>query len=177
MKNKMLKAVILLPICLLTAAPSYGATITYENIAAEGGYTAPVLIEGLDLGGIFWDVTINWNTSYNTTYTSAPMFFGNPQGAQNATTAIQQALLNDTPAYPGTGLGSSYLMTPYSQTASYGVWGTDMHVGSVALFPDALYTRSGFTTWSVSAVPVPSAVWLFGSGLIGLIGIARKKKS
>ena len=34
--------------------------------------------------------------------------------------------------------------------------------------------------WSITqatVVPVPSAVWLFGSGLIGLIGIARRKKS
>ena len=29
---------------------------------------------------------------------------------------------------------------------------------------------------SVSAVPVPAAVWLFGSGLIGLIGFAKRKK-
>ena len=28
-----------------------------------------------------------------------------------------------------------------------------------------------------SPVPVPAAVWLFGSGLIGLIGVARRKKS
>ena len=28
-----------------------------------------------------------------------------------------------------------------------------------------------------SPVPVPAAVWLFGSGLIGLIGIARRKKA
>jgi len=28
-----------------------------------------------------------------------------------------------------------------------------------------------------NAVPIPAAVWLFGSGLIGLIGIARRKKS
>ena len=27
-----------------------------------------------------------------------------------------------------------------------------------------------------SPVPVPAAVWLFGSGLIGLIGVARRKK-
>ena len=30
---------------------------------------------------------------------------------------------------------------------------------------------------NVSAVPVPAAVWLFGSGLLGLIGVARRKKS
>lgn len=30
---------------------------------------------------------------------------------------------------------------------------------------------------SVEAVPVPAAVWLFGSGLIGLVGVARRKKS
>ena len=29
----------------------------------------------------------------------------------------------------------------------------------------------------VSAVPVPAAAWLFGSGLIGLIGVARRKKA
>ena len=28
-----------------------------------------------------------------------------------------------------------------------------------------------------SVVPVPAAVWLFGSGLLGLVGIARRNKS
>jgi len=28
---------------------------------------------------------------------------------------------------------------------------------------------------TVSAVPVPAAVWLFGSGLLGLVGVARRK--
>jgi hypothetical protein len=26
-------------------------------------------------------------------------------------------------------------------------------------------------------VPVPAAVWLFGSGLLGLVGVARRKKA
>jgi len=30
-------------------------------------------------------------------------------------------------------------------------------------------------TLNVGAVPVPAAVWLFGSGLLGLIGVARRK--
>ena len=33
------------------------------------------------------------------------------------------------------------------------------------------------TLFKVSAVPVPSAVWLFGTGLIGLLGSLRKRKS
>jgi hypothetical protein len=32
-------------------------------------------------------------------------------------------------------------------------------------------------TLQVSAVPIPAAVWLFGSGLLGLVGIARRKKA
>jgi len=34
---------------------------------------------------------------------------------------------------------------------------------------------NSLTVLSVSSVPVPAAVWLFGSGLIGLIGVARRK--
>ena len=30
---------------------------------------------------------------------------------------------------------------------------------------------------ATSAVPVPAAVWLFGSGLLGLVGVARRKKA
>jgi len=26
-----------------------------------------------------------------------------------------------------------------------------------------------------SAIPIPASVWLFGSGLLGLIGVARRK--
>ena len=36
--------------------------------------------------------------------------------------------------------------------------------------------RSGVVSIGSAAVPVPAAVWLFGSGLLGLIGMARRKQ-
>ncbi|HHJ15971.1 MAG TPA: VPLPA-CTERM sorting domain-containing protein [Gammaproteobacteria bacterium] len=35
--------------------------------------------------------------------------------------------------------------------------------------------NSTWTNYSVAPVPVPAALWLFGSGLLGLAGIARRK--
>jgi hypothetical protein len=36
-------------------------------------------------------------------------------------------------------------------------------------------TTSGLTYTAISAVPLPAAVWLLGSGLLGLVGVARRK--
>jgi hypothetical protein len=37
------------------------------------------------------------------------------------------------------------------------------------------YGSSGFSNAQISAVPVPAALWLFSSGLFGVIGIARRQ--
>lgn len=44
------------------------------------------------------------------------------------------------------------------------------HVGGNAV-------NIGEVAFEVSAVPIPATAWLFGSGLLGLIGVARRKKS
>jgi len=42
---------------------------------------------------------------------------------------------------------------------------------------EPLWTGTGsITQGAPAAVPVPAAVWLFGSGLVGLAGIARRRK-
>ena len=39
------------------------------------------------------------------------------------------------------------------------------------------FNGTGSLEVSVSAIPVPAAVWLFGSGLLGLVGVARRRKA
>jgi hypothetical protein len=42
---------------------------------------------------------------------------------------------------------------------------------------DSISDTSTNSFYLIQAVPIPPAVWLFGSGLIGLIGVTRRKKA
>jgi len=58
------------------------------------------------------------------------------------------------------------------------VWGTHLGYGNQDSFYHAYWN---YYVWAVAdgdiaAVPVPAAAWLFGGGLIGLGGIARRKR-
>ena len=50
-------------------------------------------------------------------------------------------------------------------------------IGGIGVMAESGELDAAWELISYSVVPVPAAVWLFGSGLIGLIGIARRKKS
>jgi len=70
--------------------------------------------------------------------------------------------------------------TGFNFLATFGTFGS---FSSVNLAFDAgddnFNSNFASGTWgnySTTVVPVPAAVWLFGSGLIGLVGVARRKK-
>jgi len=46
------------------------------------------------------------------------------------------------------------------------------------VIPFSLSTASGAALFNelATTVPIPAAIWLFGSGLLGLLGISRRKK-
>ena len=79
------------------------------------------------------------------------------------------AVMNTDTFDPATGV-----MTVSSvDTDGDGAPGTQMLVGP---FPGQTPSFGGTLT-PVSAIPVPAAVWLFGSGLVGLAGVARRRKT
>ena len=116
---------------------------------SDQGYTGPSLIVGLpDIVGITGPFTNNDHIAANTNGTLT-------------LTGSNQFIL-------GLNIG--------------GNWLTDTSVVSVGAnaFQVSFNNNGTFLTVDVQvipAVPVPAAVWLFGSGLIGLVGIARRKKA
>ncbi len=76
----------------------------------------------------------------------------------------------------GTDILNSWLWSDLSSLGAvnaleFSVFGSD--VGEFGLNTPAYFAIDNLTY--VSAVPVPAAVWLFGSGLLGLIGVARRR--
>lgn len=133
------------------------------------------------------DLTLDGMTIGTGTRISSHYVFLDP-----ASTTVQRNVIGsvsfDTPilgvaSTTGAMLGSDYLGSPTTtynspelrgleSEDSYSFGGSTLNVHLWASTPGD-YIR----VITLSAVPVPAAVWLFGSGLLGLIGVARRRKA
>lgn len=79
--------------------------------------------------------------------------------------------------YLFTNIQSDFYWSSVDISTNY-AWGLYFDGG----YQNSNYKPGSYYAWAVhsgdvgaSIVPIPSAVWLFGSGLLGLIGVARRK--
>ena len=78
----------------------------------------------------------------------------------------------------GSGSPVSVVLDLSAEWATYTLPETFTNLEGVIFRVEGVNARSlAIDNIVIEAVPVPAAFWLFGSGLVGLIGVARRKKS
>ena len=86
--------------------------------------------------------------------------------------------LYDGPGFgsDGTPAGNKVWMLATTDGDGDGIMGIPMAPNGPFAGFNAGFNATMAATPKPSAVPVPAALWLFGSGLLGLVGVARRKK-
>jgi hypothetical protein len=178
-----------------TAVPAQAAyvanvTETTQGVAFDGSGTLNTSAWGSPFSG-------NYNSIVaGSTY----IVFGGPVGAaiylnptsfSGPSSIGEGTLLEFLPNGPGDKVGlnfsDEYLFTPQGYQSGASLAGSTVQLGatfaSLGLTPgtyqwtwgDGASADSYTLNIGANAVPVPAAAWLFGSALIGLVGIKRKK--
>jgi hypothetical protein len=151
---------------------SFNYTLKYDG-SSDRGYNITSPYSEL---AYMYHVNLDLKSSFSTSATSQEDYgiFGN--GTYNGTNIISfgqndVGLVKNLQAY--------YYWSGTNELNSAYVWAFNNANGDQIYFDKAkqLYAwavRDGDVAAPVSAVPVPAAVWLFGSGLLGLMGLKRR---
>lgn len=120
------------------------------------------------------DIDVNSATPASDGYNYAGIYTVNQGPAPMATTSLNTTTLC-TPGVDCIGNAMSGGFDSFDD----GIAGSPQIDGPFPGMQASIDIGSGnsLTVLNVSSVPIPAAVWLFSSGLIGLIGIARRKKA
>ena len=137
-----------------------GSTDIGRNVSRSG--TAHAGSQGSELANLFYNVLGNVSE-----YDSSGVFDDGCAGS----------CLTSTGPFSNVQSFGYWSATEYAPN-TVGAWGFNMNGG----YQSVNVKNNSFYGWAVqsgdvSAVPVPAAVWLFGSGLLGLAGVARRKSA
>jgi len=140
--------------------------VTFYYLAAESGYTnsfnsgSNTITENNE--GFDWD---GWSSFTISVAANEILDFSFTSATASALTPVDNA--------SGTNLDGLGIMTSTTLSDLVLAYNDNPRLSGTGMDADYddMLVRAEF-----SAVPVPAAVWLFGSGLLGLMGIARRRK-
>lgn len=156
-------------IALTTPGIVMSASVTFEFTEAGGGGTTGTLV--LSGGSVL--ANSGWGPLTGTSLVQSLVFDGVtyvPPGS-NLVTASGLLSLSGT-ALDGGNITLSVPPTPPEALVFAFTQVLDTDSITIGTGPGSVVYMGNW----VAAVPVPGAVWLFGSGLLGLVGMARRKK-
>jgi len=165
-------------------------TYTFDTTLGGGAPETTSLTMTVPTNFLGVHMLFDWGSSQNidvaAVFNPAGGVFGSGVGATTdgiATCGILGGGAGTNCLWDGVGYGSQgqpagdkiWQLTSIDGTGD-GIPGIPMPAGGAFEFFNANFNTDilGFTP--ANPVPVPAAVWLFGSGLVGLVGVARRRK-
>ncbi|MHB8347923.1 MAG: hypothetical protein ACYDHM_12225 [Acidiferrobacterales bacterium] len=183
---------------LLLSGAAQAASVSYylnqNNIGLPSNNYGVVTLTDLGGGGVSFTVTPENLTpgtgfgiqkfGFNSTLTLKSSNFNLPSGWSSGVSGNMDGYGSFADVARGTG---SSLQNPLTFSVNIGSIADYQLVSSKGYYYAAHIVNftnanpanqtSAYFASNVAPVPVPAAVWLFGSGLLGLVGVVRRKKT
>ncbi|MDH5484389.1 MAG: VPLPA-CTERM sorting domain-containing protein [Gammaproteobacteria bacterium] len=163
-------------------ANDWAAQLTVDGV---GGWRLADTVDVDNDGGTYTNLYEGVDWGYNITAHSelSNMFYnvlGNTAYYDTSGNIQSGYGLSNTGPFSNLQSAKYWSATEYVSSTNY-AWSFDMNYGS-QLGGSMDYSTFAWAVQSgdvgdISAVPVPAAVWLFGSGLLGLVSLARREKA
>jgi len=148
-----------------------GTHIVSTDDSGVGGEAGPDMTFTVGEGQTGGVIKFAWGTSFGI---DVIQLWDNATGDSLDVLATQPTIECALP-FPGAPAEVCSVTSVDTETSLDGILGQKMVDGPFIGF-SANFDIDGGIPGAPSAVPVPAAVWLFGSGLLGLVGVARRKK-
>lgn len=159
---------------VLLTMPGWAHAVTYSLYASlDGSQEVPINASpGIGTGMMTYDDVanqLNWNITFSGLQTGATVshFHGPAAPGVNANPQVTIPLGAFVGATSGTLIGMATLTATQETQLLSDLWYINIHTSTFT---------GGEIRGQVQVVPLPAAVWLFGSGLLGLVALARRRK-
>ena len=170
--STLLRSVMLAVAAGLFAAPASAAIINLAATIDGGQEVPPVNTPATGTGVVTLDDVSNllsWEITYSGLIGAPTVshFHGPAPVGTNAGVQVD-IVANSGGSIASPMIGSATITDPQKADLLAGLWYINIH---------SSFRPGGEIRGQVEVVPIPAALWLFGSGLLGLIGLARRKQT